>query len=273
MSDPYAEGEAFGMKVVYPLNNLPRPESGVLLKNFEDVENLSLPEISACRRMAERVKEVETFRKRVGGKYLVTGWVEGPIAAYSLVRGLSSACMDFFDYPEEMIRVLRMFTDNACNFIKLQIEAGADCIGVGDAAASQIGPELYRKYIFPLEKELVDLIHERGALAKVHICGDTSSIQKMMIEAGFDIVDVDHNVGSVEDYVSSLSPHQKFAGYCDPVEDVLFMEDYISIYSRIKSDFDTAEGKLIISAGCEIPGEIPVDKFRTFCRAARAVRN
>lgn len=271
MSDPYAEGEAFGMKVEYPENRLPQPADGVLLKDFRDVDKLKLPQISSSKRMLERIKEVETYRKRVGGRYFIVGWAEGPMAAYSLIRGLSDACMDFFDHEEEMHGLLRLVTENAKQFIRQQIRSGADCIGIGDAAASQIGPELYRKFIFQLEKELVDLIHDEGALAKIHICGDTSSIQAMMIEAGFDIIDVDHLVGSVAEYRRVLSPNQVFSGFCDPVADVLFMEDSVSISERMKSDYLDAGGRLIISAGCEIPGETSTDNFRWFCQAARAI--
>ncbi len=272
MSDPYAEGEAFGMKVTYPENRLPQPADGVLLKDFGDVDKLRLPDISQSRRMLERIKEVETFRKRVGGKYFIVGWAEGPMAAYSLLRGLSDACMDFFDHEDELDGVFRLVTENAKQFIKQQIRSGADCIGIGDAAASQIGPELYQRFIFPFEKELVDLIHAEGALAKIHICGDTSKIQKMMMAAGFDIIDVDHLVGSVSDFRSSMSEHQVFSGFCDPVEDVLFMNSPETIYNRIRSDYIDAEGRLIISAGCEIPGETSIENFTAFCRAARAIK-
>jgi len=55
------------------------------------------------------------------------------------------------------------------------------------------------------------------------------------------------------------------------VEDVLFMSSPDSIYNRVRSDYDDAGGRLIASAGCEIPGETSIENFRTFCGAARAV--
>jgi len=45
--------------------------------------------------------------------------------------------------------------DVALDFGRAQIEAGADTIGIGDAAASQISRDLYEEFILPREQRLV----------------------------------------------------------------------------------------------------------------------
>ena len=54
--------------------------------------------------------------------------------------------------------------------------AGVDIVGVGDAAASLVGPAIYEQYVWPIEKRLVDGIHELGATVRLHICGNTRAI-------------------------------------------------------------------------------------------------
>ena len=49
-------------------------------------------------------------------------------------------------------------------FVEKQIQAGAHCIGIGDAACSQCSLEFYRKFAFDWEKKLVDHIHHLGAI-------------------------------------------------------------------------------------------------------------
>ncbi len=69
--------------------------------------------------------------------------------------------------------------------------AGADIIGVGDAAASLVGPRIYKEFVWPWEKKLVDAIHANGGKVRLHICGNTRRILSSMAELGCDIVDID----------------------------------------------------------------------------------
>ncbi len=64
----------------------------------------------------------------------------------------------------------------------------------------------YNEFALEERKILVDHIHSKGALAKLHICGDTSSILPGMISTGADIIDVDHLVPSMSDFASLLDP-------------------------------------------------------------------
>lgn len=268
MSDPNAEAEAFGMEIEYPYNALPHPKSGPLLQSFDGAAELRLPDMGRCHRMMERVREIELFRRKVGGKYFITGWVEGPMAVYTMLRGLTDACFDLYDHEEELVPLFDLFVQNAKQFITRQVEAGADCIGVGDAAASQIGPDFYRRLILPGEIEIADHIHDLGCLAKLHICGNTAAIQPDMIGAGYDIVDVDHLVGSMAPFAPLLKPRQVFSGSCDPVN-VVLRGTRKEIQTAIKTCYEEANGRVITSAGCEIPGETSLENFAWFCENTR----
>ena len=76
-------------------------------------------------------------------------------------------------------------------FAKAQIEAGATLIGIGDAAASLIGPKFYERFVFAGECRLVQAIHAMGVPVRLHICGNTRRILKGMGRTGADIVDLD----------------------------------------------------------------------------------
>jgi uroporphyrinogen-III decarboxylase len=80
---------------------------------------------------------------------------------------------------------------NAIAFAVAQVKAGADMIGIGDAAASLITPDMYTELVLPLEQKLIEAIHEAGAAVKLHICGNISNIVQFMPDSGADIIDVD----------------------------------------------------------------------------------
>jgi uroporphyrinogen decarboxylase len=160
-----------------------------------------------------------------------------------------------------------IITESAIGFISLQIEAGAHCIGIGDAFCSQIGPELYNRYAFEREKRLVDHIHRSGAIAKLHICGNTEAILPNMISTGADIIDIDHLVPSMEGYSDLLSYHQVLSGKADPVS---IIQDGTTgdIFNVVHEDYIKAKGRCIISAGCEITPGTSESNMKAFRLAA-----
>lgn len=267
MSDPYAEAEAFGLKLEYPPNNLP-VETIPLLETPEDAATLQKPEIDCHQRLQDRISEIEYFKRNLGNRTLITGWVEGPLAEYSDLRGLAGACMDFFDNPSQMEKALDVITDFAAEFAAAQVRAGAHCIGIGDAACSQIGPQLYTSFIWEREKRMVDEIHSMGALVKLHICGDTTPILKEMISTGADIVDVDHLVQDMGGFTEYLMPGQVFSGKSDPVSIIQNGSKEDVRNSVATSRRETGE-RCIVSAGCEITPETSVDNLRILSEASR----
>ncbi len=95
----------------------------------------------------------------VGSTHSVLGWVEGPFAEYADLRGVENALMDLMDRPELFQEAGQVLLHNAIDFAIAQIQAGADMIGIGDAAASLIGPDLYAQFVLPFESQLIDAIH------------------------------------------------------------------------------------------------------------------
>jgi MtaA/CmuA family methyltransferase len=267
MSDPYAEASAFGLKVEYPHDSLPK-HTEYLLKTESDFAKLKCPKVFEHARLAARVKEVELFSKQLKDSKLIVGWVEGPLAEYADLRGLSEAFLDIFDDPARVKRACDVFFELALSFSTAQIKAGAHCIGIGDAACSQIGPDTYREFFFPYEKKLVEHIHALGAMAKIHICGNISGILHDLIKTGADIIDADHMVTTISQEVPNLSPGQVFSGCIDPVT-VLQEGNPDMIQQRAIEAFKNASGRMIVSAGCEVTPDTSLENFTAFCNSVK----
>jgi MtaA/CmuA family methyltransferase len=269
LSDPWAEASAFGIQVEYPENDLPIDRGGHLpdaksasmLKHYKPLENL---------RCSNRITEIKEFRKYSEKELFVVGWVEGPVAEYVDLRGASEASVDFLLEPESVEKSMDIIIECAFDFINLQIKAGAHCIGIGDAFCSQIGPDLYRQFAFNRQKKLVEFIQSQGAIAKLHICGNTESILQDMILTGADIVDVDHLVPSMSDFSSLLGKHQVFSGKSDPVSVIQDSSPEI-IKQSVNNDFIHAKKRCIVSAGCEITPGTSMENMKAFSVSARDI--
>lgn len=262
LSDPWCEASAFGIELEYPEDSLPVDVGGRVeeLEQMADLRPFKPLEHARC---VNRVEEIKEFRRRVGGKYFIVGWVEGPVAEYADLRGATDAAMDLLDDPAICHRAMDVIVASAKAFITLQVEAGADCVGIGDAFCSQIGPALYREFAFQREKELVDHIHSLGALAKLHICGNVSMLLPDMIATGADIIDIDHLVPTMADGARLLGPAQVFSGKADPVS-VIQNGSADDILAAVCECEAQAKGRVIVSAGCEITPETTVANMRAF---------
>ncbi len=267
MSDPYCEAEAFGLQIEYVEDDLPLDRGGHLA-DLEAVARLQPFDPRQHERCRTRIREIEEFRRLLDNHFFIVGWVEGPIAEYSDLRGLTYAAMDFYDDPDAVHKALDVITGCAMEFMTLQVKAGAHCVGIGDAFCSQIGPGLYREFAFERERRMVDHLHSLGALAKLHICGNTSAILPDMIRTGADIIDVDHLVPSMTPFANLLGPRQVFSGKVDPVA-VIQNGSPADIAGSVAESLAQAGGRCVVSAGCEVPPGTPPENFRAFSHAAR----
>ncbi|NLF19562.1 MAG: hypothetical protein GX595_20220 [Lentisphaerae bacterium] len=267
MSDPYAEAEAFGLPVAYPDNAMPHETGLLIMDPSTDIDNLTVPRLQDAHRMRGRVEQIEHFVRLCKDRFFIVGWVEGPMAEYADLRGLGPACLDLFDCPERVHQAMDVIMENALNFITAQVNAGAHCIGIGDAACSQIGPELYETFAFERERELVAHTHALGALAKIHICGNTTSIMPNVIETGADIIDVDHLATDMAGFAALLKPGQVLCGNADPVS-IIAKGSPERIRQTVRTIHEQTRGRTIVSAGCEIPPGTPVANLRAFREAA-----
>jgi MtaA/CmuA family methyltransferase len=267
MSDPWAEASGFGITVDYPEDDLPVDTGGHFpdatsaseLKRYDPLQN------SRCR---NRLKELHEFKKQIGNELFTVGWVEGPVAEYVDLRGATNASFDFLVEPDAVGKAMDTIIECAKEFITLQIEAGAHCIGIGDAFCSQIGPDLYNLFAFSREKELVSHIHDQGAIAKLHICGNTTAILPSMIETGADIIDIDHLVESMSDFKGLLRPRQVFSGKADPVK-IIQDGTHELIETTVSEDLKSTSGRCIVSAGCEITPGTSSENMKIFRKSSK----
>jgi len=269
MSDPYSEASAYGTKLTFPENNLPQVTE-LLIQVIDDIDKLRVIKVTDHERLKTRVNEISEFTRLVGESQFICGWVEGPLAAYCDIRDVSAACLDMYENPEKLKLALNIMTESAIGYITEQVKAGAHCIGIGDAVCSLISPDLYQEFVFPLEKVLVNHTHSLNAMVKLHICGNTTAILPDMIKTGADIVDIDHLVTSMGDFMPLFSEKQVPSGNSNPVS-VIRDGNREYIAASVLECFKATNGRGVVSAGCEIPPDTSVENMMAYRDAAHGL--
>ena len=150
------------------------------------------------------------------------------------------------------------------------IEAGADIIGIGDAAASLIGPKFYEDSVLEYEQRIVDGLQAMGARVRLHICGNTQAIVDGMGRLGCEIVDLDYFT-PVDMARKAMGPDQVLLGNIDPVRS-LRNGTPESVTADIAQCHRQAGNRYIVGAGCEVPRDTPLANVRAMTEYALAHR-
>jgi uroporphyrinogen decarboxylase len=253
MSDAYRETFDYGATVEFPYDSLPISKEHFLAET-RDLAKLRPFDPWASTRILDRIRAVELYKREAGAHYPILGWVEGPIAELADLRGLSQTLMDFYEEPAFVEDAFALLTAQAIDCAKAQIDAGADLIGIGDAAASVVGPAIYREAILPYEQQLIRAIHDAGAAVKLHICGEISHLLPDVGQTGADIIDVDWMV----DIPAAIAacPGALINGNFDPVA-VMLQGTPDDVKAATRRNLADGGDRLCVSPGCEVPRDTP----------------
>ena len=267
MSDPAREAADCGAVVEY-FDNQPVAivEEQALLADKTRLAALKIPDPLGGGRMHNSLKGLALFKERVGKDKMIEGWVEGPIAEGADLRGINTLMLDFFDDPAFVRDLFAFVVEMELRFAGEQLKAGADVIGVGDAAASLVGPDIYNELVWPYEKKLVDGIHALGGKVRLHICGNTRRILEGMGKLGCDIVDLD-SMAPIAEARQKMGHNMILLGNLNPVA-VLRNGDPAGVTAAIAECHRQAGAPFIVGAGCEVPRDTPPENLRALCAYA-----
>ncbi len=271
ISDPTREAADCGASIRFFPDQPPAIDEGnALLADKDRLKDLVFPDPATSPRMSDRLRAAELFKQRTGDEKLIEGWIEGPCALGADLRGINQLMLDFFDDPEFIRELFEYSLEMGLRFAKEQVKRGVDIIGVGDAAASLVGPRIYEEFVWPAEKKLVDGLHEMGTLVRLHICGNTRKILSGMGRLGCDIVDLDYP-SPVSEGREHMGPDQVLIGNLDPVR-ALRNVSAEEVYEAIGECHRQAGPRFIVGAGCEVPRDTPAENVRALMKYARSHR-
>jgi MtaA/CmuA family methyltransferase len=267
MSDPAREAADCGAHVqFYEDQPAAIVEADALLRDKERLAQLELPDPLGSGRMHSAVQALEIMHQRVGREKALMGWVEGPCAEAADLRGINQLMLDFYDDPAFVVELFEFVLEMALRYAQAQVDAGADIIGVGDAAASLIGPKFYEEFVWPFEKRLVDGLHAMGTRVRLHICGNTTPLVEGMGHLGCEIVDLDYFT-NVAEARQAMGPDQVLLGNIDPVRS-LRNSTPTEIAAAIEQCHRDAGDRYIVGAGCEVPRDTPLENVQAMTGCA-----
>jgi len=174
-TDAYREANAWGVEIDWS-SHTPLAKTNLKIEEFNSIE---LPDLNSNIRIQNRINAVKNLSEMVGGTQCIVGWIEAPFAEICCLFDLVNVLLlcRKSDWVENIKNLIARIIPVQKEFAQMQIEAGADIIGAGDSAISQIGPMRYEKCCLDATRELFKFIQKKVPVL-YHICGDNSVVDK-----------------------------------------------------------------------------------------------
>ncbi|WP_394741893.1 uroporphyrinogen decarboxylase [Natronococcus roseus] len=212
---------------------------------------------------------LERLSDELGEQAAVLGFTGGPftLAAYVCEGTPSRSFMDVrrlrAEHPEAFERLLRAFTDIIVDYVRFQVESGADAIQLFDTYGGLLSPADYRRFLLPLHREIVDAVDVPTIVFVRNVSGNLDLLE----DTGADVVSLDWTV-ELEEAREELGD-VAIQGNLDPA---LLYGDPENVRERTR-DVIAAAGDAghILNLGHGVDRDVPVENVEAFFEAAKSV--
>lgn len=190
------EAEALGCSIKFFDNeNLPGVANHILGDDKNKLYSLKIPDPNRDGRMMSLINASKRVKNKIGEEVLVSSAIIGPFTLASLLRGSEKFIFDMMEEEKFAKELLRFTREVGLRFGAEFVKRGIG-VAINDSWISppMLSPSLYKKFVFPEHKKLINGLKKKG-LDKVSLIsgGDTTSIAKMLMKTGTSLLLVDSN--------------------------------------------------------------------------------
>lgn len=264
--DLLADAEAMGNELRFPQDGL-CISTKVALEDKGKLNSLKIPDPTRDGRMPNYL-EVLSETKKIISDAAVSSVIAGP---WTIAVGLREAerllrdAMKDADYVHEL---MRFCTQASINFGEAvyPLKVGLS-YSEAPASCSLISPRIYREFIFPYHKEIVDHFKAKKVGLGLHICGYTDPILQDMVKTGAGNISIDAPTDlskAVEVtrgksvLIGNVDTNLFFSGTRDDMKQA--MQNCMAVAPH--------DSGYVLASGCEVPGVAPPEKIDWFMELA-----
>ncbi len=191
------------------------------------------------------------------------------------LRGMTTLMEDFYDNPDFVHELFNAIADYNIAQVQRAVQYDIDAVYFGDDWGQQhglqMGPRLWRKFIYPVLRRMYAAVHQAGKAVFIHSCGDVDELFDDLIGIGLncfnpfqpEVMDV-HTL--LDQYRGRLAFHgglstQRTLPY-GSVAAVQAESQRLLLHGR--------QGGYIFSPAHAVEGDVPLENMLAFIGAAQA---
>jgi uroporphyrinogen decarboxylase len=262
-ADLLMEAEAMGNMLRFPEDST-CISTKVALENKGKLSGLTVPDPMKDGRMPKYLEALSEVKKIVGDS-VVSGVVAGPWTIAIGLRGASDLIRDAMKDPEYIHELMELCTQvsiRSGEAMHLLVKGGLS-YSEAPASCSLISPGIYRTFVFPYHKQIVDHFKEKKVSVGFHVCGYADPILEDIVNTGMTNISID----APTDMARAVEVTRGKAVLIGNVNTNLFFSGTREqMKEAIKECLALApkESGYILASGCEVPGVAPPEKIDWF---------
>ncbi len=274
--DLQLEAEMLGCELKYAPLGPPQVVSHPLQHDKEMPCECLMPD-EASGRLSVVLQAMRTLRQDLGDTTALYGLVCGPLTLASHLRG-TGIFIDMYDDMDYVKRLIAFCTRFIQRVASLYIDAGADVIAVVDPLVSQISTEHFISMLHTPYLDVFTTLREQNVYSSFFVCGDATRNIEAMCATGPDSISIDENI-NMTNAKKITDRHNIVLGGNIPLTTIMLhgsQQDNMKYVVDMVDGLDVNNKNLIVSPGCDMPYETPVENTIAIAQAVRqldATRN
>jgi uroporphyrinogen decarboxylase len=273
MMDLSVEANALGRYTVFP-----KEESATVIKDSFSREYLSKVgnlKMSFDTRLLGYVETLKLMNIGLPPNILRGAYVTGPYTLAALMMGADEAALATIMNKDDLNEICRFATEKILEYVRLLITAGAQIICILEPSAVMLGPEQFVEFSGKYVRHITQSCEYTGVSTVYHICGNTMHLVKDMCDAGVDALSLDAPETGVDlpAVAKQVPGNVLIIGNISPVGNLLsgkqddVEKDVLHLLNSMESF-----PNFILSSGCDLPQETPLENIEAFMNAGRNYR-
>lgn len=280
----YHEAAWLGCEVKYPKNESPYPAPFLNEDNREILFEKGIPDPFEGI-YARGMEYYERFQELKKG-YILDGYpvehiglpfecTDGPFTLACDLFGAAEACTLLYEDPEYMHRLLEYLTKAVIQRIRawrkyLGRPQLSETFHFADDSIMLLSPEMYREFVLPCHKKLLQGVSTMEAPGQIHLCGDASRHFKVIVqEMNIRAFDTGYPINHGE-VVRELGPDIRIQG--GPAVELLragTREQVLQEAKRIIEEVKPHTKKFVLRDANNIAPNTPLENIEALHEAAR----
>jgi len=266
MMDLSVEAGALGLPVRFPLSESATVEWHPV-KTVSDLDQYKVVDPMYDGRVWVFLETVRLLKQKV--QMPIGVYVSGPFTLAGLMMGANDIALATIDTPEVVHATVNFCERVITEYAKALQAAGANMICVLDPTAMMLSPNSYWEFA---GKSVQNLVRHLDTRTILHICGNTEHLTESMCRTGVHALSLDSLV-DLPKVAKDVADDVVLIGNVEPVSTMLqgdrpkVRRDTIALMEKMRE-----HDNFIVSTGCDLPPETPIENILEFVETAKAFK-
>jgi uroporphyrinogen decarboxylase len=219
--------------------------------------------------------DIRRAKEAAGEAGVIAPWIQGAFNLLAIYyRKVDDLLTDALLDPGFYHDMMRFFLDRYKAFVQQLFEAGVDVLSAGGNVGNgkMVGPDFFKTFIWPYEKELIDFIQGQGVAVLYHNCGYARSLLPLYPSLGLQayesLTPPPYGDTVLDEAVRAFGRSTTLLGGIDQL-DLLRTGQAREIETAVKTVLDTVRGRchFILGTTDYFNENTPEDRIRLLAEA------